>query len=117
VTDQTVAVPVAVLQRLRGSFIEERPMDNTITARREAVLEVLDYIPAPPKVGDVLTAGQVADLPPKSVLRDRDGDVWVTTVRGPVYLTFYMGEVQGGSAEDANEPTGYTAVLVSLPSD
>lgn len=118
-TEKTVAVPVAALERL----VKERTLryydyaGALYEVRGDAMADLVALIPDPPKVGDVLTKEQIGTLPPKSVLRDRDGDVWVTTERGPVYLTFYSGSVDGGPAEDMTNPTEYAAVLVYIPRD
>jgi hypothetical protein len=118
-TEKTVSVPVELLQALdlsisRTAWTTVMP---DVPALGEAVKALVALIPAPPKVGDVITKDQIGVLPPKSVLRDRDGDVWVITERGPVYLTVYSGSVDGGQAEDMNNPTEYAAVLISLPRD
>lgn len=116
-TEKTVSVPVAVLQRLRGGFIEERPMDNTITARREAVLEVLDYLPEPPKVGDVAHADNWRSLPVGTVLRDKIDDLWIV---GPGETVSYLNPRRVKPQTFVlTDPAWaeYTPVIISLPEE
>lgn len=90
---QTVPVPVDLLQRLmdnttitrdvfHGDSVEVRPSGIG------AIIDLKSFIPAPPKVGDTLTADDIknANLPPRSVLVDDDGDPWITYPDGQVYL-------------------------------
>jgi len=70
VTD-TVSVPVELLQRLKTSY------PATAALERTAIHALVNLIPSPPKVGDVLTAERVYDLPPRSTFVDSDDDVYV----------------------------------------
>lgn len=70
-SNDSVMVPLATLKRWEDEFGHRIPVDF--------LREVLDLIPAPPKVGDTITGRQFAALPPLSVAIDTDGDVWVVT--------------------------------------
>ncbi len=68
-TDQTVSVPVAELIALRD--------DVTNWESVAPLAAVLARIPAPPKVGDTLTAEQIKALPVGALVVDAQEDPWM----------------------------------------
>lgn len=122
----TIPVPVDLLKELkasyRGSSREiDAPWDEvttTTTLDGTAYDRVIALIPAPPKVGDVLTAEQIADLPSASVMRDEDGDVLVKVGDGVRRVTMDLRYPDSATWSAANAPgllRVYTLTLVSLP--
>lgn len=102
-TDQTIPVPVDLLKDLRERYRGELRIDPD-----GLLAQVTALIPSPPKVGDALTAAGVkaAALPERSVLIDSDGDVWVTSEGGSVYLS------ECGIDDEANPSTPYEPYLL-----
>lgn len=105
-TEQTVSVPLELLQALK----DEYPL---AASRVEGAIPALaNLIPAPPKVGDTLTAEQVATLPVRAVVIDSDGDAWVVAFGGKAYLAM------DGSREPSAPRSMYAPYhLVHLPRD
>lgn len=97
-TDQTVPVPLDLLKRLfdnttltrdawEGDSVEVRP------SAIGALIDIKALIPTPHKVGDVLTAVQVYDLPVRSTFVDEDDDVYVVTAPREIYRVTNVYEV------------------------
>lgn len=78
-TDQTIPVPVAELQRLRDWYptLASQEMDGPIK-------NLTALIPDPPKVGDHPTAEQAFTLPVRSTFVDNDGDTYVVYGTGKI---------------------------------
>lgn len=115
-TEKTVPVPVELLQELKLEY------PGAIEAVPGGPLSrLVELIPSPPKVGDVLTAEQIAELPDASVMRDEDGDVLVKvgdTVRRITTDLQYWDEATRWPADDFDElAADYSVTLVSLPDD
>ena len=113
-TEKTVAVPVELLQELKREY------PGAIEAVPGGPLSrLVELIPSPPKVGDVLTAEQIAELPAASVMRDEDGDVLVkigNVVRRVTMGLWNWDEVVRWSADDFDTLVAdYSVTLVSLP--
>lgn len=88
---QTIPVPVDLLKRLfenttltrdvfEGDSVDVRPSGIG------ALIDIKALVPDPPKVGDVLDADEVRQLPPGAVLTDGDDDVWIRYGVEKVYL-------------------------------
>lgn len=120
-TSDTTAVPTEMLIRLKNS-ITRRTNDGWVQETYitgPVVNELLRLIPEPVKVGDTLSVAQVKALPPLSVLRDNDGDVWVTKENGGLVM---VGRSSGGVFDvdkdaEAWETEDYSPTLISLPED
>lgn len=89
-TDQTVTVPVDLLKRLFDNTTLTRDVfaGDSVEVRPSAIGALIDIkalIPTLHKVGDVLTAVQVYDLPVRSTFVDSDDDVYVVTGPREIY--------------------------------
>lgn len=109
-TDQTVSVPVAMLQKARD-YYRDYP-----SAQRGPLAGIFALIPTPPKVGDTLTAAQIKALPLRSVVVDQDGDLWIKGQEQVVSLLGFSSDSRplsdGGTAD---ELARYNPVLAHLP--
>jgi hypothetical protein len=101
-TEKTVSVPVELLKNLDLSI--SRTAWETIVpdvpALGEVVKALTALIPAPPKVGDQVTRENRDDLPLRSVISDKDGDLWVRLDGGYAYLNLV------GTDRIKEEPVG-----------
>jgi hypothetical protein len=117
VTDQTVPIPLDLLKRLFDNTTLNRDIftGDSVDVRPGGIGALIDieaFIPSPPKVGDKLTAAQVATLPYNAVVIDGDGDPWAVKREGWIYLAHDGGD-SAEAPNDIYEP--YT--LVYLPRD
>jgi hypothetical protein len=71
VTD-TIAVPVELIENLKIMY------PGTSGFEGSALNKITSLLPKPVKVGDELTLEQIEALPARSVITDKDGDVYVT---------------------------------------
>lgn len=122
-TDQTIAVPVELLKRLAEHTAITHDVFEGIVAHVSpegigAIIDLKSFIPAPPKVGDTLTADQIKKLPRKAVVRDKEGDLWVSDGLGTVSLLGFNpdGRIHNFFG-DADELAGYSPVLALLPTE
>lgn len=117
-TDQTVPIPLDLLKRLFDNTTLTRDVfaGDSVEVRPSAIGALIDIkalIPTPHKVGDVLTAVQVYDLPVRSTFVDSDDDVYVVTaprqifrvtnVYGPGFQTTDEMEEADAPYSDFNE--------------
>lgn len=123
-TDQTVSVPVELLQRLFDNTTLTRDVfaGDSVEVRPSAIgalIDIKSFLPEPPKVGDTVTAAQIADLPDSSVLRDNDGDVLVKVgnkVRRVTMDIQYLDTTSWDTERLAGLVNAYSPItLVSLP--
>lgn len=88
----SIPVPLDLLKELKASYrgssreIDAPWNEVTTTLDGTAYDRVVALIPTPPKVGDMLDADEVRQLPPGAVLLDADDDVWVRYGVEKVYL-------------------------------
>lgn len=106
----TVAVPVDLIKRLKDNY------PYTVRATQSnPVRDIYALLPDPVKVGEPLTEKQIAALPPRSVVVDEDGDLWIVGRDGVTSLVGFNPDGRprndGGTAE---ELAGYNNTLVHI---
>lgn len=108
ITERTVPVPIDLIQALKTVYPGAADDPDGVIGAIVALAPVL------PKVGDVVTAETIAELPRKAAIRDADGDIWFVLDNGKVGFVDCTELVQEAPAD----LLGYgTATLVSLPRD
>lgn len=118
-TEATVPVPVALLKRLRDDrqlrFVE--PGGALYNVYGDAMEPLIALIPEPPKVGDVVTAENVQDLPAGTVLRDNTDDIWLVDPQGN--LSYFTPSRIDPRVFALTDPAWdeYEPVIISLPRD
>lgn len=126
---ETVPVPIELLKALFDHTTITRDVfaGASVEVSNSALgvlIDIKSLLPSPPKVGDTLTAEQIADLPDASVMHDDDDDVLVKvghTVRRITMDLWYWDGVTRWATDDTNDfdrlVSEYTVTLVSLPRD
>lgn len=112
-----IIVPSELIERLKAAYPLRSTESGTI------IHGLVSLLPAPPKVGDRLTAAQIKELPDSAVMRDNDGDVLVKVGETVRRVTSLVGGWSGFAAYEWPEEgwdrlaTAYNITLVSLPKE
>jgi hypothetical protein len=96
VTEKTITVPVSAIEALRSGRDGLGAYGTTYVAAQS----LIDLLPKPFKVGDTVTRENRNDLPLRSVISDKDGDLWVRLDGGYAYLN--VDDNERITAEGAN---------------
>lgn len=106
----TIAVPIELIENLKSTY------PGTSDLEGSALNKITSLLPKPVNVGDTLTIEQIDALPARSVIVDKDGDVYVAHGSGAARVTDYASEGvrnRGNIVSVAYEP--YTLLYIGKP--